>query len=147
MHVIDTNVLVYAANEDTPEHAACAQRLHALREGMAPSYVTWGILYEFVRVVTHPRVFRLPWSPSRAWSFTGRLLADGKVRPLLHGARHLEIAAQLAAEVPGLSGNLLFDAQTVALMREHGIRRIWTRDADFYRFSGIEVLDPLRAEG
>jgi predicted nucleic acid-binding protein len=29
-------------------------------------------------------------------------------------------------------------------MREHGIRAIYTRDADFHRFPGIEVRDPLR---
>jgi hypothetical protein len=28
-------------------------------------------------------------------------------------------------------------------MREHGIRRIYTRDLDFQRFPFIEVLDPL----
>jgi hypothetical protein len=32
---------------------------------------------------------------------------------------------------------------TVALMREHGIRQVVTRDADFHRFKGIEVVDPV----
>jgi predicted nucleic acid-binding protein len=27
-------------------------------------------------------------------------------------------------------------------MREHGIRRICTRDADFHRFPFLEVIDP-----
>jgi predicted nucleic acid-binding protein len=30
-------------------------------------------------------------------------------------------------------------------MREHGIRRIYTRDTDFHRFAFLEVVDPLRA--
>jgi len=146
VYVIDTNVFVFAANEDSPEHGACARRLNLLRSGMAPCYVTWGILYEFARVVSHPRIFRRPWSSPRAWSFVEELLAQGKIRPLLHGPRHGQFAAAISAEIPQLRGNLLFDAHTVALMREHGIRRIWTRDADFYRFPGIEVLDPLREE-
>jgi uncharacterized protein len=46
-------------------------------------------------------------------------------------------------ETRGLRGNLLHDTHTVVLMREHGIRRIYTRDQDFHRFPFIEVLDPL----
>jgi hypothetical protein len=29
-------------------------------------------------------------------------------------------------------------------MREHGTRRIWTRDTDFNQFPFLEVIDPLR---
>lgn len=29
------------------------------------------------------------------------------------------------------------------VMREHGLRRIYTRDTDFRRFPDIEVIDPL----
>jgi predicted nucleic acid-binding protein len=32
---------------------------------------------------------------------------------------------------------------TVALIREHGNRQVVTRDADFHRFKGIEVVDPV----
>jgi predicted nucleic acid-binding protein len=32
----------------------------------------------------------------------------------------------------------------VALMREHGIRRICTRDNDVHRFKFADVIDPLR---
>ena len=35
------------------------------------------------------------------------------------------------------------DAHTAALMREHGVRVVYTRHADFHRFPGIEVRDPL----
>ena len=41
-------------------------------------------------------------------------------------------------------GNLVSDAQLVALMYEHGIRTIWTRDRDFRKFDGIRVRDPLK---
>lgn len=32
-------------------------------------------------------------------------------------------------------------------MREHGLRRIYTRDADFHRFPFLEVVDPVLAAG
>ena len=43
------------------------------------------------------------------------------------------------------SGNLVSDAHVVALMRENGVRTIWTHDRDYRRFSGIEVRDPFSA--
>jgi predicted nucleic acid-binding protein len=36
------------------------------------------------------------------------------------------------------------DLHTAVLMREHGISRIVTRDADFRRFRFLDVVDPLR---
>ena len=59
MFVVDTNVLVYAANAATPEHKACRAKLDAWRQGTFPWCVTWGVLYEFLRVVTHPRSDRI----------------------------------------------------------------------------------------
>jgi predicted nucleic acid-binding protein len=46
-------------------------------------------------------------------------------------------------QVPHLEGNLMPDAHTAVLMREHGIRRIYTRDTDFHRFPFVEPVDPM----
>ncbi len=146
MFVVDTNVLVYAANLDARERAICMARLEQWQRQHTAWYLTWGIVYEFCRVVTHGRALKHPLTASEAWSFVSAVMAAPGVRVLTHGPSHLAIAAALATEVSLLRGNLVFDAHTVALMREHGIRRIWTRDADFYRFPGIEVLDPLRED-
>ncbi|MBI4513045.1 MAG: PIN domain-containing protein [Gemmatimonadetes bacterium] len=143
MFVADTNVLVYAADESAPEHARCRELVEAWRRSPLPWYVTWGILYEFLRVSTHPQVFERPWRIERAWEFVSALLAAPGLGILLQTARHAEVAALTWNEVPGIRGNLLHDAGTAILMREHGIRRIYTRDADFHRFPFLEVVDPL----
>lgn len=41
------------------------------------------------------------------------------------------------------SGNLVPDAHVVSLMRENGVRTIWTNDRDFRRFSSLDVRDPF----
>ncbi len=64
---------------------------------------------------------------------------------LLAGDRHAEVLRETLAEFPHLRGNILHDASTAVLMREHGIQRIITRDSDFHRFSFIRVVDPLAA--
>lgn len=61
MLVVDTNVLVYAADADSPYRVPCRDWLERQRARADAWYTTWGILYEFVRVTTHPRVMPRPW--------------------------------------------------------------------------------------
>jgi len=142
--VVDTNVLVYAADGDSPFHAACHDWLERQRGRADAWYITWAILYEFLRVTTHPRVMRRPWSASAAWDFVVALLASPGLDLLTPTQRHAEVARQVIAELPHLAGNLFHDSHTAILMREHGIRRVCTRDTDFHRFPFLEVVDPLQ---
>jgi uncharacterized protein len=144
MLVVDTNVLVYAADQDSPFHAACRNWLDGQRLRPDGWYTTWPILYDFLRVVTHPRVMRRPWDISSAWDFVTALLSSPGLTVLVATQRHADVAAQVFTELPHLAGNLLHDAHTAILMREHGIRRVCTRDTDFHQFSFIEVVDPVR---
>ncbi|MGH7720784.1 MAG: type II toxin-antitoxin system VapC family toxin [Gemmatimonadaceae bacterium] len=143
MFVIDTNVLVYAADQDSPAHARCRGLVDDWRRQSSAWYVTWPIVYEFLRVSTHPRVFRRPWPVQRAWHFVEALLASPGLGVLAPTGRHPDVAAEVIAELPFLAGNLMHDAHTAVLMREHGIRRVYTRDTDFHRFPFIEPIDPL----
>ncbi len=143
MLVVDTNVLVYAADADSPFHAACRDWLERQRARADAWYTTWAILFEFLRVTTHPRVMRQPWTARAAWDFIAALLASPGLTVLVPTQRHAEIGAQVIAELPHLAGNLFHDAHTAILMREHGIRRIVTRDTDFHRFPFLETVDPI----
>ena len=144
MFLVDTNVLVYAANIDSQFHEPCRDWLARQRARPDAWYTTWPVLYEFLRVTTHPRVMRRPWTAAAAWQFVAALLASPGLGVLVQTQRHAEVAGNVMSELPHLAGNLLHDAHTAILMREHGVRRICTRDADFSRFPFLEVIDPLR---
>jgi uncharacterized protein len=143
--VVDTNVLVYAADESSPYHAACATWLDRQRRRSGAWYITWPIVYEFLRVSTHPRIARRPWTIKVAWSFVAALLASPGLSVLVPTQRHPDVASEVFTEFPHLAGSILHDAHTAILMREHGIKQICTRDTDFHRFPFLEVVDPLRA--
>ncbi len=143
MIVVDTNVLVYAADADSAFHVACRDWLERQRGRADAWYTTWAILYEFLRVTTHPRVMRQPWSAPAAWDFVKALLASPGLGLLTATERHADVAERVIAELPQLAGNLFHDAHTAILMREHGLRRVATRDTDFHRFPFLEVVDPL----
>ena len=105
--------------------------------------MTWPILYEFLRVTTHPRVMR---KPGRLGRRLGLLYRPCSLRRGLESLSRRIVTRPLlrkfSAEFPWLAGNLLHDAHTAVLMREHGVARICTRDADFRRFAFLEVVEP-----
>lgn len=92
---------------------------------------------------THPVVFDSPWSARQAAAFIEELLSEPSFGLLVATDRHHALLADTLATVPDLRGNVLHDVHTAVLMREHGISRICTRDADFRRFPFLTVIDPL----
>lgn len=143
--VVDTNVLLYAANTDVAEHAPARDLLARIGRSPDAWYLTEGIVYEFLRVATHPKVFPVPLAARDALAFVGALLGCSNVHVLVAGPRHWEVLAEILDDLVHPSGNLMFDVRTVALMREHGVSRIYTTDTDLLQFSGIEVRNPLRS--
>ena len=139
-------MLVYAADVRAPEHDRCRALIERWRHGSAAWFVTWGICYEFLRVVTHPRVLRNPWMARDAHGFIEALIASPGLEILVQTDRHRDVLREVMRDVPGIAGNLWHDTETATLMREHGVRRICTRDTDFHRYGFLEPIDPMRGE-
>ena len=142
MFTVDTNVLVYAMDTAAPLHLPCRRAVEHWRAQTSAWFLSWGVVYEFLRVCTHPRVLARPLTAAQAWSFVESLLCSPGLRMLAATDRHGEVAGEVMGELPHLAGNIMHDAETAILMREHGVRRIYTRDMDFHRFPFLEVIDP-----
>jgi len=69
-----------------------------------------------------------------------RLLARPHIRAAGEGERFWSL---YQSEGGKARGKAVADTQLVALMREHGVATIYTRDRGFRRFDGITVRDPL----
>jgi toxin-antitoxin system PIN domain toxin len=143
MFVVDTNVLVHAVDDGSPFHLPCRDALMRWRRSSSRWFTTWSVLYEFTRVVSHPGIARLGQPASQAWRFVEELLACPGLSLLVETERHAAMVADLLREVPAVAGNLVHDAHIAILMREHGVRRIYTRDAAFRRFPFLEPIDPV----
>ena len=83
--------------------------------------LSWGVIYEFIRVSTHPRVMRPALSLAEALAFLRPFLALQNVTVLGPTPRHCEMLERTAAEHPRVAGNLVFDLRTAVLLREHGL--------------------------
>lgn len=144
MLVFDTNVLLYAADQDAEHHEPCRRRIEDARQSPSPAFLTWNICYEFLRASTHRWVFRSPWTPDDARGFLAALLGSPGIALLLPTRRHAAVLEETVGELPDVRGNQMYDVHTAVLMREHGVSRICTRDTGFHRFPFLDVVDPLR---
>lgn len=144
MVVVDANILVYAARVDSPFHRPCRDVVERLRSQQGAWFATWSVVYEFLRVMTHRGATPTPWTVTGAWEFIRSLQASPGFSVLVATTRHAAVAEEVFRELPEISGKLLHDAHIAILMREHGIRRIYTRDFDFHRFPFLEPIDPVR---
>ncbi len=134
---VDTNILVYAHRRRDRRHGVAHRRLAGLAEG----HVRWGIpvvcLPEFLRIVTHPRVMD-PLTADDACESLRRILASPSLEVLTPGPRFHELFLAAVREGNAI-GNLVFDAQVVALCQEAGVETLITEDRDFHRFGGVAV--------
>lgn len=141
MRAVDTNVLVYAEIVSSTHHETARRLLGELAEGVVPWAIPWPCVYEFLRVVTHARVFSPPMPAALALEDLRRILASPTLVMLGETERHAEILQRVVRE-SGATGNLLHDAHIAALCIEHGVSELLTGDRDFGRFS-LRISNPF----
>ena len=139
MIAVDTNVLVYADREDSALHKPALQALRKLAEGDEAWAVPVFCVGEFLRVVSHDRLFDPPTPIREALAAIESLLASPSSRLLVPGDRYLPLLHALI-EDGAVSGNLVYDAQIAAVCLEHGATTLLTEDRDFARFRSLGVL-------
>lgn len=138
MIAVDTNILIYAHRQESPKHADALGAITALAEGNDPWAVPVFVVTEFLRVVTHPRVYSPPTSREIAIEVIEELMDSPTMRLLRPGERFWPLLAD-ALGAGNATGNLVFDAQIVAVCRENGVERILSEDRDLLRFPSIKV--------
>lgn len=138
---VDTNVLVYATDTGTDVGGVANELIERLARGPDLFYVFWPALMGFVRVVTHPAINERPLTPAEAVGSVAALLTRPNVRAPGEGTGFLHVYESTA---PAMTrGRQVPDAHIAALMRQHGVGTIYTRDRDFRRFDGIRVENPF----
>jgi len=141
MRLVDVNVLVHAHREDAPRHHDYRDWVHRMITGDEAYAVSDLVLSGFLRVVTHPRVFRPPSALEPALSFATEVRDQPSCVPAVPGPRHWGIFESLC-RTAGAKGNLVPDAYLAALAIESGCEWI-TTDRDFARFPGLRWRHPL----
>lgn len=141
MRCVDVNVLVYAHRPEAPEHDRYRRWLDDVRRADEPLGIPSLVLSGFVRVVTHPRVFREPTPLEVALELTEALQAAPNALAVEPGPRHWAIFTRLCREADA-RGNLVPDAYLAALAIERGASW-YSADRGFARFAALRWRHPL----
>lgn len=140
--LLDTNVLVYAADEASPFH----QRSRSLRDrglsGQISLCVCPQVLIEFFAIVTNPRRVENPRESEEAIEEIEKYLLSKNIVKIYPKEDTLQRTIDLLKKY-NLKRQKVFDAQLMATMLSNSVKQIYTfNQEDFSKFDEIEVLMP-----
>lgn len=135
MKLPDVNVLLYAANEASPDHDEARSWLETAFSEAGGVALAWVALLGFIRLSTRRGIFPKPLSVEDAISLVQTWLSQESANVLHPSERHASILARLLIGAQ-TGGNLTTDAHLAALAIEHGAT-LGSFDRDFERFSGL----------
>lgn len=140
MIALDSNVLIALLVESSPNHksATCAAKNLSDRLCTTPTNIG-----ETFRLLTHPKVFEKPLKTSVAVNAVASLIDEFNIRILDEDTDWWKELPSIELEIPNLKGNEVFDARIAICLRQHGIKRIFTWDADFKKYSFLTVVNLL----
>lgn len=141
MILVDANLLIYAVNQDLPQHEQARSWWEQTLSGTTTVGIPWVSLLAFLRICTNPRIFSRPLSPESAIAYADEWLEQPPVRLVAPGAGHWTILRNLLLQT-GMAANLTTDAHIAALALEQGYS-VYSADNDFQRFPGLKHINPL----
>lgn len=142
MIAVDTNVLVAVYRHDARGHARAKVAVDDLVDTGRPWGLPWSVAHEFLAVVTQPRVWDHPATPSQAVAALSTWIRHPTCRLLAEGPGYLERLADLL-EGDDVRASRIFDARIAATCLVHGVDELWTADRDFSRFPALRTRNPL----
>jgi toxin-antitoxin system PIN domain toxin len=145
MIIPDANLILYAYDSKSPFHGEAARWWSGLLSGQEPVGLCPVVVFAFLRLSTHGRVYDSPLTAAEAKAHIFSWLARANVRLLVSRSDHVETVCGLL-ERAGTAGNLVTDAQIAALALEYGAT-VHTADTDFGRFPPVAWVNPLVAVG
>lgn len=141
MIIVDVNLLIYAVNEDSPDHRQTKGWLEATVSGTETVGLPWIVLLAFVRLTTRSGLFQKPLTVAAAFDLIDSWIEQPSVIVPEPTPRHAATMRYLLAPF-GAGGNLTSDAYLAALAIEHDAE-LCSSDRDFGRFDGLRWSNPL----
>lgn len=141
MILIDANLLIYAVDSDSVLHRRARRWLEDTLSGTVTVGLAWPVMLAFLRITTRSGILRRPLKPEAALAYVDSWLRQPYVSAIAPGPNHWPILRNLLKST-GTAGNLTSDAHLAALAIELG-SPVYSTDADFGRFPGVEHVNPL----
>lgn len=134
--LVDTNILVYAINADSPKNKL-AQSF--LQENINELEVCHQNIFEALRVLTHTK-FSNPMKPKEAQAAVLAIVEQCRIIIPNYTTHHLALEW---IQEQGLIGNKIFDAYLAATAVSNDVHMIATDNGKDFRKFGITVVSPF----
>jgi hypothetical protein len=140
MIIPDVNLLLYAANRHSPFHIEARRWWQRALQGTTQVGLCAPVIFAYVRLTTHPKIFVQPVSVEQAFRHVENWLSFPTTQWLVPDDSHSARVKSLLIKT-GTGGNLVTDAQIAAYGQQYN-GTICSADLDFSRFR-VKWLNPL----
>lgn len=134
---LDTNILVYLANEDSPFHQRAVTRFKKLA-GECELWISRQVLREYAVVMTRAGTIEKPLSPKEVATDIEQW------EDIFQVADETEAVTRILVELIkeyDIKGKSIHDANIIATMKANMIENLFTLNAnDFKKFSNVELI-------
>lgn len=132
MNAVDTNVLVYACDQEAGRKQEIAIKL---LEETTPIVLLWQVACEFISASR--KLAAKGFAVADAWEMLDDWLA---LYPLLLPSREILIRSRCLHQDSGVS---FWDATIIAAAAVAGVRRLYSEDLPGRRFDDLEIVNPF----
>jgi toxin-antitoxin system PIN domain toxin len=141
MIAVDTNILVYAHRQESPQHQAAEAAISRLAAATAAWGIPWPCLHEFLSVTTNPRIFKTP-SPAEVAVMQVEIWMESPGLRMLYEPAGYWKELRSTFLIGKLRGAQVHDARIHAICMSNGVRELWSADRDFSRMRGLRLVNP-----
>jgi toxin-antitoxin system PIN domain toxin len=143
MNSLDTNILIYASNQDAPEHAKAQKVVAKLLATPSEWILADQVLIEFYRALRNPAVFQSPTTAPDAWGIVNFYREEAGCQrccfelEMWHRLEHHLKSSRFEAK-------RTFDAVLAITLTSNAVQVFYTRNTkDFKGFGFRSVIDPI----
>lgn len=130
--LLDTNILVYADNINSPYHKIAKEVRDSCLKGEIQGCISTQNLYEYFAVVTDSKKVEFPLSPDEAINEIEKYLKAKTIKIIFPNPLTIQRVINLVKKYK-IKKQEIFDVQLVATMLDYGIRNIVTRNDKHFK--------------
>jgi len=141
--LLDTNILVYADNINSPYHKVAKEIRDSCLRGEIQGCLSSQNLYEYFAVVTDSKKVEFPLSPEEAINEIEKYCKAKTIKIIFPKPTTIQRVIKLVRKYK-IKRQEIFDIQLVATMLDSGIKNIVTRnDKHFKMIKEIATINPF----
>jgi len=143
MNSLDTNILIYAANSDAPEHAKALTVVNLMLANPSEWILSDQVLWELYKALRHPKILQKPRTSAQATAQVRFIREKSGVACCTYEIGFFDEVLALL-EKPRFPYQRTHDSVLGMTLLKHGVKTFYTRnEKDFTDIPFPKVINPI----